>query len=194
MLNYKRWILHGEGHTSSNNEQNYGNIGYFSMGDDMVGMVQDGTVHPRFGDDGEGVNEEATKFLKLLEEAKKPLFPNCKNFTSLSFTVRMLQLKVINGWTNNSFTSMVMLLKEAFEVLGVILPKNFYEANKITTELGFTYETWDTCPNSCMLFRNADKYLDKCTLCGISRYKQFEGENTSDANLSSKKKKVAAKQ
>lgn len=89
---------------------------------------------------------------------------------------------------------MIGLLTEAFEVLGVILPKNFYEANKITTDLGFTYETWDACPNSCMLFRNADKYLDKCTLCETSRYKQFQGENTSDATSSSKKKKVATKQ
>lgn len=116
----------------------------------MIGVVQDGTGHPGFDNIGEGMNEEIMKFLKLLEEAMMPLFPNCTNFTSLSFVVRLLQLKVINGWTNHSFTSLVELLKEAFEVLGVILPKNFYEANKIVTDLGCTYETWDV--RSCKLF------------------------------------------
>lgn len=43
-------------------------------------------------------------------------------------------------------------------------------------------------------FRKADKYLDKCTLCETSRYKQFEGDKTNVDDCQGKGKKVAAKQ
>ena len=58
---------------------------------------------------------------------------------------------------------------------GVKLPKLYYETNKITTDLGFTYKMWDACPNNCMLYRDSGKRLDKCDICNASRYKQSDG-------------------
>ena len=81
------------------------------------------------------------------------------------------------------------LLNKAFSE-GVKLPKLYYEVNKITSDLGFTYKTWDACPNNCMLFRGNDEILDKCDICGSSRYKQFNGSSDD----SSEGKKIAAKQ
>ena len=51
------------------------------------------------------------------------------------------------------------------------IPKSYYQANKLKKDLGFKYETWDACPNNCMLFRNETEGLEKCGICGSSRYK-----------------------
>ena len=51
------------------------------------------------------------------------------------------------------------LLNETFP-LGVKLPDSYYKAQKVTTDLGFTYETWDAGPNSCMLFQKEDAKLE----------------------------------
>ncbi|KAL0439277.1 UNVERIFIED_CONTAM: hypothetical protein Slati_2410700 [Sesamum latifolium] len=64
----------------------------------------------------------------------------------------MLQLKALCGWTNKSIDLLLELLRDSFPD-NVNLPANYYEAQKITNDLGFTYETIDACPNSCMLFR-----------------------------------------
>ena len=92
------------------------------------------------------------------------------------------------GWTDRSFTLLLQLLKEAFPE-DVKLPDSYYEANKITFDLGFTYKTWDACPNNCMLFKDEDEKLDRCSICDTSRYKQFDA----DAN-GAQVKRVRAKQ
>ena len=109
-----------------------------------------------------------------MHDAESELYPGCQKFNSLAFIVRLLHLKVLSGWTNKSFSMLLELLNEAFPE-GVKLPKSYYEANKITSELGFTYKTWDACPNNCMLYRGSDESLDKCDICSTSRYKQFDG-------------------
>ena len=115
-----------------------------------------------------GPNAETAKYFKLLQDAQSELYPGCQKFTSLSFIVRLLHLKVLNQWTDKSVDMLLELLNEAFP-LGVKLPDSYYKAQKVTTDLGFTYETWDACPNSYMLFRNKDTNLDKCVICDSSR-------------------------
>ncbi|KAL0445359.1 UNVERIFIED_CONTAM: hypothetical protein Slati_2258600 [Sesamum latifolium] len=85
----------------------------------------------------------------------------------------MLQLKALCGWTNKSIDLLLELLRDSFPD-NVNLPANYYEAQKITNDLGFTYETIDACPNSCMFFRGKDSGLDKCEICNASRYKDTE--------------------
>ncbi|KAL0366974.1 UNVERIFIED_CONTAM: hypothetical protein Sradi_3587500 [Sesamum radiatum] len=85
----------------------------------------------------------------------------------------MLQLKALCGWTNKSIDLLLELLRDSFPD-NVNLPANYYEAQKITNDLAFTYETIDACPNSCMLFRGKDSGLDKCEICNASRYKDTE--------------------
>ncbi|GKB69874.1 hypothetical protein Tco_0931286 [Tanacetum coccineum] len=49
--------------------------------------------------------------------------------------------------------------KKALEEIGdVVIPKSYYEANKIVSDLGFSYETWDACPSDCMLFHGDDRF------------------------------------
>ncbi|CAL5430629.1 unnamed protein product [Camellia sinensis] len=130
------------------------------------------------------------KYFKLLEDAQTDLYPGCHKFTSLSFIVRILHMKVLNQWTDKSVDMLLELLNEAFPT-GTKLPSSYYQAQKVTTDLGFTYETFDACPNSCMLFRKEDTKLDKCVICSSSRWKQ-NGSVGNDERESGKR--VAAKQ
>ena len=102
----------------------------------------------------------------MLEDAQNELYPGCQKFTSLSFIVRVLHIKVLNQCTDKCIDMFLKLLNEAFPVK---LPSSYYEAQKLTEDMGFTYETWDACPNSCMLFRNEDAKLDECVICGKLR-------------------------
>ncbi|KAG8376363.1 hypothetical protein BUALT_Bualt09G0055300 [Buddleja alternifolia] len=148
----------------------------------MIGWVYEAMgIQKAHGDDGDDAqskendhlnraDDNTLKFYQLLEDASRELYPGCTEFTKLSFTMHLLNLKVRSGWTNKSFTSLLELLKKAF-LRGVNLPKDFGEANKISKDLGFTYETWDVCPNNCMLFRGKDIMLE---ICGTSRYKECD--------------------
>ena len=42
-------------------------------------------------------------FQTLLEDAQKPLYPGCRNFTKLSTLVTLYNLKARYGWTDKSF-------------------------------------------------------------------------------------------
>lgn len=137
-----------------------------------------------------GANDETLKYFKLLEDAQTDLYPGCHKFTSLSFIVRILHMKVLNQWTDKSVDMLLELLNEAFPT-GTKLPSSYYQAQKVTTDLGFTYETFDACPNSCMLFRKEDTKLDKCVICSSSRWKQNGGVGNDERESS---KRVAAKQ
>ena len=41
----------------------------------------------------DGLNEEARKFFKLLEDGKQELYPGCKNFLKLSFLIHLYLFK-----------------------------------------------------------------------------------------------------
>ncbi|GJU51545.1 uncharacterized protein Tco_1221100 [Tanacetum coccineum] len=84
---------------------------------------------------------------------------------------------------------------EALEEIGDgVMPKSYYDANKIVSELGFSYKTWDAYPNDCMLFRGDDKFLDSCRICEASRYKKFNSDKQDDDDNGISKRKIPAKQ
>lgn len=93
---------------------------------------------------------------------------------------------MLNHGTDKLIDMLLELLNEAFPE-GVKLPSSYYEAQKITEDLGFTYETVDACESDCMLFRNEEANLNECVICGKSRWK----ENTDNSNGG---KKIALKQ
>ncbi|GAA0186187.1 hypothetical protein LIER_33475 [Lithospermum erythrorhizon] len=131
------------------------------------------------GKESEGPNDDTKKFFRLMEEAEVELYPGCKNFSKLLFIVRLLQEKVINGWTDKSvdklLNSFSLVLPEGSRV-----PASYYEAKKITEDLGFTSQKIDACPNNCMLFRDEDNLRETFEICGASRYRDR------DRNISAK--------
>ncbi|KAH7845930.1 hypothetical protein Vadar_007638 [Vaccinium darrowii] len=170
-----------------------------TVGDDMVGMINKAlrNPHARLGvendesipnDPQNGPDEATAKYLKLLENANTELYHGCKTFTALPFIVRLLHMKVLNKLTNKTIDNLLVLFHESFPE-GAKLPNSYYEAKKITQDLGFAYKTWDACPKSCMLFRNEHANLDNCLICGASRWKV--AITTSKAGKKCGKKRVA---
>ena len=96
----------------------------------------------------DGPNEDAKKFYNLVEEASQELYPGCSGFSKLSFTLRLYLLKCLHGWSNESFTSLLELLKEAMPELNI--PPSYNKTKSMVKNLGLDYEKIDACPNDCL--------------------------------------------
>ncbi|XP_019237002.1 PREDICTED: uncharacterized protein LOC109217226 [Nicotiana attenuata] len=138
----------------------------------------------------EGPSEDANKFYNLVDEASQELYPGCKGFSRLSFTIRLYLLKCLHGWSNASFTSLLELLKEAMPELNI--PLSYNNAKSMVKDLGLDYEKIGACPNDCMLFRNEHKADEYCHVCGASRYIKYP-EAYSEVECSKKAHRVSAK-
>lgn len=139
---YKFWSVHGETTVSLHGEssrQDFPKHNY--EGDDMIRMIHD-AVGINDIDDVARESEDFDKVLKLLEEANVPFSDGCNKLTSLSFITRLLQLKVLNEWSNKSVDMLLELFKEAFSEMKAKISKNFYEASKITKVLGLQCNVW----------------------------------------------------
>ncbi|CAI8603600.1 unnamed protein product [Vicia faba] len=167
---YTEWIYHGEDESlidldgDSDDET--------SSHDDIDGLLfetfkdvaEGGGVH-------EGINEDAKKFYKLVNDANQELYPGCEKFSSLSFTIRIYLLKCLHGWSNASFTALVELLKEAMPDLNI--PVSFNKTKSMIKDLGLDYKKIDACPNNCMLFWKDHEKDDSCHICGTSRWIEY---------------------
>ena len=138
----------------------------------------------------EGPNEDAKKFFKLVEEAKQELYPGCKNFSTLSFTIRLYLVKCLHGWSNASFTALLNLLKEAMPHLNI--PSSFNKTKAMIRDLGLDYKKIDACPNDCMLYWKEYANENSCNKCGASRWNEYP-QLDSELEISKKDHKVAAK-
>ena len=62
----------------------------------------------------EGLNEDALKFMKLLEDANQHCYEGYKYFSKLSAIVHLYHMKCLNGWTNKSFIMLLEFLLDFF--------------------------------------------------------------------------------
>ncbi|KAH0733048.1 hypothetical protein KY289_004236 [Solanum tuberosum] len=160
-------------------------------GDDIDGLLND-----QFRDvaQAEGVydgpNEDAKKFYNLVEEASQELYPGCSRFSKLSFTLHLYLLKCLHGWSNESFTSLLELLKETMPELNI--PPSYNKTKSMVKNLDLDYEKINACPNDCMLFRNDHKDDEFCHTFGASRYIKSP-EVDSELEPSKKQHRVSAK-
>nr|GEV30489.1 hypothetical protein [Tanacetum cinerariifolium] len=82
------------------------------------------------------VDEKNVKKLQqLFVEVEKSLYNGCKKFTKLSLVVKLLDLKVKNNWSDKSFTTLLVLLHEAF-LEDNEFPVLMYQARKLTCPMG----------------------------------------------------------
>ncbi|KAJ8649818.1 hypothetical protein MRB53_002853 [Persea americana] len=181
---YKNWIRHGEEYVSCRKEERDEiEVDDMSETDPMIAMLNDiacrlppeytscetegaGGSNPRSGAD-----EEALRYFEILDDAQTELYLGCKDFSKLSFIVELLHLKALNQWSDTSFDMLLQLLQRVLPS-GAKLAESYYQARKLTENLGFTYETLDACPNNCMFFRNDNAHLDTCIVCQTSRWKE----------------------
>ena len=102
-------------------------------------------------EDRQGTTEGAEKFYDLLNDAEKPLYEGCTEYTKFTAIVDLYNLKCMAGWSNTSFTSLLEKLNKMLPP-DASLPKNIYGAKKYMKDLGLGYEKIPVCRNGCMLF------------------------------------------
>ncbi|XP_021846923.2 uncharacterized protein [Spinacia oleracea] len=169
---YKCWLSHGEvlGDASSNVDTG---MGFDTWKEDET--------HEELTYDDDGVEEMINALQESIQDcpemlgnlssdAKKPLYSGCSKFSRLSGVLKLLSIKASNGVTDKCFTEFM----EAFhEILpeGNLLPSRTYDAKKMLTSIGLSYERIHACPNDCILYRKEYASLESCPECSVSRYK-----------------------
>ncbi|RZB86718.1 hypothetical protein D0Y65_026692 [Glycine soja] len=79
---------------------------------------------------------------KIENDSKIPLYSGCTTFTRLSMVLALVNLKALFGWSDKSFTKLLVLLKKLLPEENT-LPKSHYEESRP-----------HACPNDCILYRN----------------------------------------
>ncbi|XP_058009346.1 uncharacterized protein LOC131183171 [Hevea brasiliensis] len=69
-------------------------------------------------------NEEANKFYRLLRDFEQPLYQGSKS-SKLSCLVKLLHIKSLGRWSNESFTMLLQLLKDELLPQGSNLPQSW---------------------------------------------------------------------
>lgn len=121
-------------------------------------------------EDREEPNDEANSFYRLLNDVQEPAYPGCVT-SKLSIVVKLLHIKSVGRWSNESFDMLLKTLRDILPV-GSTLPDTYYDAKKIIKDLGLSYEKIDACSNNCMLYWKDEEKLHVCKVCGVSRWKE----------------------
>ncbi|XP_023747773.1 uncharacterized protein LOC111895950 [Lactuca sativa] len=106
------------------------------------------------------------KFRELIEDAEKPLYTGCLNFTKLSAINQLLNLKSKYGETK--------------------MYSSTYEVKKAFKAMGSGYTKIHACVNNCILYRKEYIDLVACPTCGKSRWKVDEKINKIYNNIHAK--------
>jgi len=88
---------------------NEGGTGDCDSAKDMMELIR-GSIHGEIMDtESEEPNESAKTFFKLLTEAKRELYPGCKEATKVSFIVRLFQIKCMFGLSSSALETIIRL-------------------------------------------------------------------------------------
>ncbi|KAL2896016.1 Formamidopyrimidine-DNA glycosylase, partial [Bienertia sinuspersici] len=96
----------------------------------------------------EGPNEEAKKFLNLIE-GQQELYSNCKIMSRLAFTIGLYIYKCDHKLPDVTIAGLLEFFKEVLPD-DAILPTSMHEAKKVLNFLGLDYKNIDACPNDCI--------------------------------------------
>ncbi|XP_027157024.1 uncharacterized protein LOC113758302 [Coffea eugenioides] len=183
---YNNWIAHEElsnYYEATSNSENT-SIGVSNGTNDMQDLVHDvfGIPHGtnELNREGDFPVSEAEKFYKLIDDSQQDLYSGCKNFSKLSFIIRLLHLKCLGKMSNKIFNMLVELLREAFPEAMTNLPSSYYEAEKLMNTLGLGYEKIDACPNDCSLYWGSAEKRTSCETCNELRWVASENDPTGE--------------
>jgi len=116
------------------------------------------------------MNEKTSKFYKLLEDVGQELYPDCRNFSKLSFIVQLLNIKCLFGLSAKAIDAILTLLTKSF-LQGSKVPESYFEARKIIHELVHDYTKIDACMNDYILYRGDYLKSTSCPTYKFPRYK-----------------------
>jgi len=133
--------------------------------------VEEDNIEDMIRDVGAEAFAQAHVYETMSADAETPLYVGSTKFTRLSAVLRLMNLKATNGWTDKSFTELLVLLNEILPE-GNTLPTRNYDAKKILCPMGMEYKRIHACPNDCILYRKEFEDLKKCPKCVSSWHKQ----------------------
>ena len=173
------WIHHGEDDGSSDDATNIDheesniNIQVEDELDETVGILHDlcnaTTVNDMGDNSSEDMFGDPGSFPRLFMEVDQELYVGCAKVSKLYFVIKLLHLKLLNGWSNKTFDMLLEFLKEILPS-DAHVPKSYYESKKIIRDLGMKYNKIDACKNDCVLFWNDLKDVEHCPICGLSKF------------------------
>jgi hypothetical protein len=141
---------------------------------DLVSTLIRGLYMERSGKNSEEPNDQAKSFFKLLKEARKELYPGCKEATKVSFIVRLFQS--MYGLSSSALEAILQLFSLVLPE-GHCIPNTLEKVQKVVRDLGLDYKI-HACMNDCVLFRKEYSDMDTCPTCGESRWKSLDsGDN-----------------
>ncbi|XP_071740836.1 uncharacterized protein [Rutidosis leptorrhynchoides] len=170
MRGYTCWSFHGESladlnpsvsdNDTDNEEDSYNSDNNVNFDDMFNDLDMEDNVADKYHD----------RLQQLFVDAEKPLYTGCMNFTELPAVIQQVNLKSNNGWSDTSFISLLELLNKMLPE-GNELPVSTYQAKKLMCPMGLKIQRIHACPNDCMLYKNEDKDLHQCKVCGTSSTK-----------------------
>ena len=179
---YNRWIHHGENvggvslaETSMCNDRDGCVVNDNYVDDDIIAALND--MHALINKEVDlneatsndmGKNDENIDY--LFGKAYQELYPGCTKLSALTFLVKLMHIKVLNGWSNKSFDMLLELLLDAFPD-GAKIPKSHYDAKKMLRDFGLGYDSIHACKYDFVLFWKENEKLHNCPVCGEPRYK-----------------------
>ena len=137
---------------------------------ELVSTLISGAIHEDIiGNINEEPNAKAKAFFNLLTEAKKELYPGCKEVTKVSFIVRLFQIKCMFGLSKSALAAVLQLFRLVLPE-GHCVPDTLDKVQKVIHDLGLDYQKIHACVNDCLLFRKEYAAMDTCPTCGESRW------------------------
>src|SRR3954470_14554760 len=138
---YTCWTMHGE--KSNGNVESRCNTKYASNED-----CTDTYDYHRVEEIAEALEEDLEDcpkmFERLVSDAEKPLYDGCSKFTRLFAVLKLYNLKADNGWSDKSFIELLALMKDMLPEDNV-LPNRTYEAKKMLSSIGMSYDKIHAC-------------------------------------------------
>ncbi|KAD4385665.1 hypothetical protein E3N88_25834 [Mikania micrantha] len=148
------------------------------VGEDSSGLragLEDAIGHPLFniGNASDLIgNQKATKntrYEKLHEALNNPLYEGCNNSSTQAFVVKLMNLKVMNKWTDSSFELLLNLLHEVL-LNGNNCRKSYYDVRMLLCEAILGYELIEVCQYDCAIFYSNNKDAIMYPVCQSTRY------------------------
>jgi len=152
---YTFWYHHGETLDEPSVEMNDDDD---EMGepDEMQGILRD--LYHDFNDtrsfdheeEKQEPNSAAKRFYGLLKDSQHPVYDGCKS-SKMSALVKLLHIKTLGRWSNESFTMLLKFMKEELLPNGSNLPDSYYEAKKMIKDLRLSYRKIETFLFMCCI-------------------------------------------
>lgn len=98
-LNQTSHLVHDEGFSNAEfNDVPTEENEMLNILNDLQGRIIDEDLNE---EDIEIESDNSRLFKGLLDEACNQLYPGCRKYSSLNFLVRLMHIKVLNGWSNS---------------------------------------------------------------------------------------------